>query len=257
MSSTKYIQTHFELKEIPKDVEETRTIPFIINADVKDRHKDVLDYDKWNLANYNANPIVGYQHNVYGDNMCVPPNPDDVLGKGHAELDTYRGKKVLISTVEFEPKDINPTAEKVFRKVLFGSLRAASVGILPIGKIETEYTKNDKGEVTDFTNYWKGQELLEWSIVNIPANQESVRRSMKNHTVAALDFAARILEEFSVKDLRQMKVQEILDAIEKKYPDATPRIEQSLVKNTPVIDPELQKYINRQKLLKNSNGRQG
>lgn len=235
--STKYFQTIFE-KNVSADVEETRTVEFIINVDTKDRHKDVLDYDKWSLENYNANPIVGYQHNVYGDNMCVPPNPDDVLGKGSARLDSYKNKRVLVSPVTFEPASINPTAEKVFRKVLFGSLNAASVGILPTGKIRTEYTKNDKNEIVDQTNYWPGQELLEWSIVNIPANQEAVRRSMKNHTNAALDFVGRICPEFSQKDLRGMTVQQILDTIEKRYPDANiEQLELTLEDKGP--DPDL------------------
>lgn len=248
--ATSYVQTNFELKEISKDVEETRTIPFIINVDVKDRHKDVLNYDKWNLENYNANPVVGYQHNIYGDNMCTPPNPDDVLGKGFARLDSFRGKRVLISDVTFEPKEINPTAEKIFRKVLFGSLRAASVGILPIGNIRTEYEKNTKGEIIDQTNYWDGgQELLEWSIVNIPANQESVRRSMKNHTMAAIDFVARLLPDFSHKDLKGMTVQQILDAIEKKLPDAN-MAQLELTLETPGADPDLNNYLEKLKKLK-------
>jgi hypothetical protein len=182
--------------------------------------------------------------------MCVPPNPDDVLGKGKAYLDSFRGKRVLLSDATFEPKDINPTAEKVFRKVLFGSLKAASVGILPVGKIRTEYDKNEKKEIVGQTNYWDdGQELLEWSIVNIPANQEAVRRSMKNHTLAGLEFAARILEDFSIKDLKQMKVQEILDAIEKKHPDAPLVIvEQSLETTGP--DPDLNIYVERLKRIK-------
>jgi hypothetical protein len=252
MSSTSYLQTYFELKEVPKDVEETRTLPFIINVDVKDRHKDILNYDKWGLDNYNANPIVGYQHNVYGDNMCVPPNPDDVLGKGHAELDTFKGKRILVSDVTFEPKEINPVAEKVFRKVLFGSLKAASVGILPVGgEIRTEYIKDEKGSVIDYTKYWPGQELLEWSIVNIPANQEAVRRSMKNHTMAAIEFVARILPDLSQKDIRGMKVQDIFDAIEKKYPDAPlGQLEMALETNTTGADPELDNYIKRLNKLK-------
>lgn len=251
MSDTKYLQSQFELKEIPKDVEDTRTLDFIINVDVKDRHKDILNYDNWQLDNFNANPIIGYQHNVYGDNMCNPPNPDDVLASGKAFVDTFRGKRVVISSATFEPKEENPLAEKVFRKVLRKTLRAASVGILPFGgDIVTEYAKNAKGEIVDKTNKWPGQELLEWSIVNIPANQEAVRMSMKNHTIAALDFAARILEDFSIKDLKQMKVQEILDAIEKKHKKAD-LTQLELELNKP--DPNLSKYLDRLQLIKNKN----
>lgn len=243
---TTFFNTNF-VKSVKNDVEETRTVEFIINTETKDRQKDVLNYDNWNLANYNANPIVGYQHNVYGDNLCTPPNPDDVLGKGNARIENIEGKRALVSTVTFEPKELNPTAEKVFRKVLFGSLRAASVGIMPLGNINTEFTRNEKDEVIDRTNFWSGQELLEWSIVNIPANQEAVRRSMKNHTLAALDYVGRILDDFSKKDLRLMTVQQILDEIEKRY-NGVPTEQLELTLSLPGPDPKANIFLN--KLLK-------
>jgi len=250
--STKYLNNTFELKEVPKDVEDTRTIPFIINADVKDRHKDVLNYDNWDLTDFNANPVVGYQHNIYGDNMCAPENPDYVLGKAsNTHVDLFRGKRVLLSDVTFEPKSLNEMADKVMRKVLFGSLRAASVGILPYGgKIRTEQNKDAQGNVTDITNFWPGQTLLEWSIVNIPANQESVRRSMKNHTYAALDFAARVLSDYSHKQLKEMKVQEILDLLEKKDVPLLAEVEKGLETSGP--DPNFNKY--NEFLTKRKNG---
>lgn len=248
MNGTKYFQSTFQKRYDEKSVRETRTLEFIINTETKDRHKDILNFDNWKLDSYNINPIVGYQHNVYGDNMCSPPNPDDVLGKGKAYLDTFEGKKILVSSVTFEPKEINPTADKVFEKVLFGSLNAASVGILSTGPIKTEYVKDEKGNTVDQTNYWPGQELLEWSIVNIPANQEAVRRSLKNHTIAALSFVQKLMDDYSIKDIKQMKVQEILDAIEKRH-NIPEQLELEL--NKP--DPNLSKYLDRLQLIKNKN----
>jgi len=212
--ATKYIQNTFE-KSFDSNVEETRTVQFVISTDTRDRHNEVINMKNWKLDTFNNNPIVGYQHNVYGDNMCLPPNPDDVLGKSKAWLDTYKGKAALLAEVEFEPKEINPLAEKVFRKVLFGSLNSASVGILPIGKGKVEKVTKDSGEVEQ-TYFYDGQELIEWSIVNIPANPDARAKSMKNHTVAALQFVQRMLPEFSMKDLTGMRIQEVLDMIEKK-----------------------------------------
>lgn len=209
---TKY--STFE-KSFAKDVEETRTVEFVISTGIRDRHNEVINMKNWNLDSFNANPIVGYQHNVYGDNMCLAPNPDDVLGKSKAWLDTYKGKPAVISSVEFEPKEINPLAEKVFRKVLFGSLNAASVGILPIGDGRFEERKMENGK-TEKTYYYDGQELIEWSIVHIPANPDARAKSLKSQTESALLFVQRLLPDFGMKDLRGMKVQEILDLIEGK-----------------------------------------
>ncbi len=68
------------IKAIPDNVDETRTIDFIISDSTKDRHSTVVNQKGWQLDNYNKNPIVGYQHNIYGDNMCADPNPDMVIG---------------------------------------------------------------------------------------------------------------------------------------------------------------------------------
>lgn len=190
-------------------VEEDRTVEFIISSADKDRHGTVLNMKGWNLENFNANPIVGYQHNVYGDNMCVPDNPDNVLGPGRAFLE---GDK-LIGAVTFETKDINPLAEKIFRKVLNGTLRATSVGFMEIG--EGRYGEGDEQRgAKNETYYFDGQELLEFSIVNIPSNAKAVGRVMQSHEDRALAFIIRYMpENVSIKDVRKMTVQQVMDIV--------------------------------------------
>lgn len=186
-----------------------RTIEFIISSSDKDRHGTVLNMKGWNLDNFNANPIVGYQHNVYGHNLCYPDNPDNVLGPGRAYLE---GDK-LIGSVTFETKEINPLAEKIFQKVLNGTLRATSVGFLETGEGrygEGEERAGGKQE----TYYFDGQELLEFSIVNIPSNPKAVGRSISNHADAALGYIMRFMpEHVSMQDVRKMSVQEVLDLV--------------------------------------------
>jgi hypothetical protein len=193
-------------------IEETRTVEFIISSADRDRHRTVLNMKGWNLENFNANPIVGYQHNVYGDNMCSGPNPDDVLGPGRAFLE---GDK-LIGAVTFETKDINPLAEKIFRKVLNGTLRATSVGFLEEG--EGKYGEGDQRQGgKDETYYFAGQELLEFSIVNIPSNAKAVGRSITHHADSALGYIMRFMpEEVSLRDVKNMTVQEVLDHVQGK-----------------------------------------
>src|SRR5688572_11146199 len=160
--------------------EETRTVEFIISSAARDRHDSILNMKGWQLDNFNRNPIVGYQHNVYGGNMCLAANPDDVLGPGRAFLE---GDK-LIGAVTFETKEINPLAEKIFQKVLNGTLRATSVGFLEVG--EGKYGEGDErsGGKSE-TYYFAGQELLEFSIVNIPSNAKAVGSSIAHHADAA------------------------------------------------------------------------
>src|SRR5690606_29514640 len=108
--------------------------------------------------------------NVYGDNLCTPPNPDDVIGIGKA----FMRDGVLWGSVTFEPEEINPQAEKIRRKVKFGSLKATSVGFIPVKNEKGEdgqYGRMENGKLVDKeTFYFNGQELLEFSIVNIPSN---------------------------------------------------------------------------------------
>ena len=206
-----------EVRALGKDVEETRTVTFIASTDTKDRHGTVLNMDNWSLKNFNNNPIIGYQHNVYGGGMCSEPNPDDQLGSAKA----YKEGNLLLVDVTFEPAEINPKAEKIFRKVLHGSLRAVSVGFLPLkdkdgneGDYGRKNTKSGKMEQED-TFFYYGQELLEVSVVNIPSNPDALKRSMRDSTSSALTFLTKELN-LRYSEVEDMKVRDILDILDGK-----------------------------------------
>lgn len=254
-TSIKYYQSTFKAQIDKSTVEETREITFVIASESigKDhRNKFSYNWSNWDIDHFNSNPIVGYQHNVYGDNMCLPPNPDDVLGKASAWMDTFEGKRALISKVKFETADINPTADKVFKKINFGSLNASSVGVVPTGKLETKFDKNDKGEIVDYQINFPGQTLVEWSIVNIPADPNALRRSFKSHTLSALSFVSRIVPELSMNDLMKMSVQEVMDIASKRFTGNIEELEETVTKISTGADPNLDKYIERLNKLKNA-----
>jgi len=166
--------------------EETRTVEFVISDETRDRHGTVIPIKSWNIKNYNKNGIVGYQHDVYGG--WGEPNPDLILGRGEAYVED--GK--LIGRVTFEPAEINPLAEKIFQKVLHGTLKATSVGF-------RETVRGAWGEDEEAVNgknptYYFGQvELLEFSIVNIPSNPNALRRTVEKDE--ELDRIAELTEE--------------------------------------------------------------
>ncbi len=163
------------IRALGDNVEDTRTITFIASTSSVDRHGTVLNQENWNLKNFNNNPIIGYQHNVYGGSES--PNPDDQLGTAKAYFETVQkgdgSEQQLLVDITFEPEAINPLAEKIFRKVLHGSLRAVSVGFVPL-----ENEAGRMGENRDGNFHYFGQELLEVSVVNIPSNPDALKRSL-------------------------------------------------------------------------------
>ena len=141
-----------------------RKVTFVASDSTRDSAGTVLNQKGWDLRRFNANGIIGYK---------------------------------LMVDVEFEPAEINPLAEKIYQKILFGSLKAVSVGFLPIGK--GAWGKGDEaiGEKNE-TYYYAGQELLEVSVVNIPANPNALKKSFIAE--AQEEEQRRIHEEVQVED---------------------------------------------------------
>ena len=158
--------------EIRKKNEETRTVTFIASDGSRDSAHTVLNQEGWDLERFNKNPIIGYNHNIYGS--WKPEDVDFVIGKGHA----YIEDKKLMVDITFEPKSVNELAEKVYQKVLFGSINAVSVGFIPgPGHWCTE--KDEGPREKNETYYYDAQQLLEISVVNIPANGNATKKEVE------------------------------------------------------------------------------
>jgi hypothetical protein len=215
-----------------KGNEENRTVTFVASTYDKDRHGTILNQKNWNLDNFNANPIIGYQHNVYGDDMCNPPNPDDQLGYGRAYIEDDE----LLIDITFEPSDINPLAEKIFKKLQFGSLNAVSVGFVPLRN-----EKGNIGEERDGAFYFHGQELLEVSVVNIPSNPKALKKSFRDSTKNAISYLSKALNK-RFADIEGMTVREIMDELDNKNDISTKSLsEETEQTETEIVEEE--KYI--------------
>lgn len=209
------------VREIPANAEETRTIPFVLSTTTRDRHHTVLNQANWKLDNYRKNPVVGYMHNLYGD-MCNPPNPDDVIamdkGVNVVEM-SMQGPLALVGLPVFEPAAINLMADKIFRKLIFGTLSAASVGFLDFGKGAWGAGEEAEGAINE-TFRFEGQELLEWSVVNIPSNPDGGKRAgetIRNQSKAAIMYAFRELgKNFRFSQIESMRVRDVLDLLDGK-----------------------------------------
>lgn len=156
-----------------------RTYKFIISDESVDRYGTVIKVDGWMLDNYAKNGIVAYQHNTFSS------NPDNIVGKGRAWVDG----NILYGEVEFEPEGTNEIADKLVKKLDFGSINATSVGFDP-----KDYSRGikEKGEDENVI-YFRKHDLLEWSIVNIPANPNAVVQNSYE------EFVRMIIEDDPIK----------------------------------------------------------
>lgn len=137
-----------------------RQYRFIISNETLDRHGTIIKIDGWRLDNYALNGVVPYCH------ITNSGDPDYIIGKGVAYID----KGNLIGEVELEPAEYNELAGKIDFKLKFGTLKTTSVGFFPYSwawGIERD------GEDPNIL-YFRDQDLLEWSIVDIPSNPSAV-----------------------------------------------------------------------------------
>jgi HK97 family phage prohead protease len=132
--------------------DEDRKLTFVISTGVEDRDRDSLRPGGWALANYRKNPVVLWAHDYRG--LPVGQSEKTLVSAGQ-----------LRSTCKFADVDLYPFADTVFRMVKAKFLRAVSVGFNPL-----EWAWDDDRGGYDFTK----QELLEYSIVPVPANPEAL-----------------------------------------------------------------------------------
>ena len=145
----------------------TRTIPFVFSDETRDSYGTVLPVKGWDLSTFNKMGVALYNHSSYDS------DPDNVIGTARAWVE---GNK-LIGEITFEKEDINPKAEKVFQKVLAGTIKGCSVGFRRLengewGKGEEAYDGKKP------TYYYGRRSLLEISVTPIPANPNAKVRSV-------------------------------------------------------------------------------
>lgn len=151
------------LRGISEELKEKRQAEFVISTESVDNHGTVFLASGWKLDRYNQNPIVMYGH------AHTSEDPNAIIGTGEVFLEDNK----LIGRVTFEPGDINPKAETLWRKVQNNTIRMASVGAIPQ---EGHWGIKEAGEDPDVL-YFTRQDLLEWSIVPIGSNRDALKRN--------------------------------------------------------------------------------
>lgn len=161
---------------------DNRTADFIISTDEVDRFGEVVDQNSWQLENFKKNPIVLFGHS---------DQKNDIMGTA-PELTTEKDGEIsrTIAKVKFADEGTSEGVDTVWKLVKQGILRACSIGFIPH---KVHYGDEDEEPVTLSEN-----ELLEFSIVPIPANAGAVALSLKEGTLSTKDakwLSKKYLEE--------------------------------------------------------------
>ena len=125
--------------EQTKAASDSGSFEFIISTSDVDRQGDVIDQNGWDLTHYKSNPIVLWAHDYYAPPIGVTDDIALVDGK-------------LVAKGRFAPTEFAQEIRALYEAKI---LRTASVGFIP---------KEFNGPIITKA------ELLEWSIVPVPAN---------------------------------------------------------------------------------------
>jgi HK97 family phage prohead protease len=128
---------------------------FIANSGQPDAVNDQVNAAGMDLDRFNKNGVVMYQHNGY-----YSADPDHVIAKGSV----WREGDALMLGID--KWDTNELATEVKRKVDEGFINAVSIGFI---------VKKGRYDDEDKIYYIDKAELLEVSVVNIPADPKAVR----------------------------------------------------------------------------------
>ena len=138
-------------------------VSFVASSATPDRYGDIIDVKGWVLDNYKRNNVILLNH----DSNQLP------IARGNV----YVRNDKLIVDVEFDKED--QRAAEVERKVKAGFMNAVSVGFRPLESKSRSELPTDHKYYGQRGMYYSKAELLEVSIVTIPANGEATMLEQK------------------------------------------------------------------------------
>jgi len=198
---SKIINKLFQI-DIKSIDEVNRKVTFCFSDDSVDRQGEIVDQSSWKTDRYLSNPLILWGHD--------PDDPENVLGQGSDLQLNVNGKSFI--TAQFDEAEINPRADMIFRQLVKRTLRTVSAGFIP-----------HTVEYEDDIPVLKDCELLEVSVVAIPANANAVALSYKSGDISQKDAtwmiksmreeADRIEAELKTKEVGEPQVEELKQSI--------------------------------------------
>lgn len=171
---------HTKAEFIGANDETTRTYTFRASSPSVDRQGEVIDQAGWDLASYRANPVILDSHRY--------SSIDDIIGRATRVEVMPDGLEI---DVQFSDTDKGQMADRL---VAEGFLKTVSVGFRSMQRRPGQRS----GEPVTHTR----MELLEVSMVAIPANRDAVRLRGMEDDVTDETKAGRRLSKASAEKIR-------------------------------------------------------
>lgn len=138
---------------------------FIASDETPDRYGDIVRANGWELANYKRNPIV-----LFGHDAC---NPVGIAPKVWIESSA----KALMINIKLAAEGTSPFIDTLRKLLDQKIIRAVSVGFMPTKDPIIMRDKEGHYMGMEFV----GQELLENSLVTVPANPAALAQAKSLH----------------------------------------------------------------------------
>lgn len=139
-----------------------RVIRFIGSDETLDRDGDVVSIDGWDVANFLKNPVVIYGHNYHD----LPIGKATVIVDKRARQLIFDVKFPTIEEVSSDPS--NPSEHALKIDAIYNMAKAGILNTVSVG------FRGLESEPTGTGRLFKKQELMEVSIVPVPANPNAV-----------------------------------------------------------------------------------
>lgn len=207
-----------------------KVIRFVFSTSEDDRHGESVDQKGWQVDNYLKNPVVLFGHDH------SQPAVGKTVALGYNEEGNLEGD------IEFAV-DANPKAKVLYELYKGGYMRAVSSGFI-----------NHKSDIIEGRVVLQENELIEQSLVNVPANALALAKS-KGVDVApfeedsemkeAIEKEGRVLSKKNRETITKAReaLDQLLTADEAKSTDETD--EPTPTKATPAVRAVKNRLLNK------------
>jgi HK97 family phage prohead protease len=167
-----------EILKADTSLAEKRQIRVTAASGRADRVGDIVKVEGIDLSNYKKNAVVLYGHDHYGLPIAKAVDMQVVNGK-------------LEMTFEFADAETYAFADTVYKLVKGGFLKGVSIGARVL---EAEYLRDDDERIIG--RLYKKLELLEVSVVAIPADSKALITAVKSGAVSEAEFEEYMSKSF-------------------------------------------------------------